>query len=45
MNEPSNFENGQKFLGCPKDGSEGALNHPPYTPRQIRLARMIKYKL
>ena len=32
MNEPSNFESGQKSLGCP---ATSALDHPPYTPRFV----------
>ncbi len=30
MNEPSNFEDGQKGLGCP---GHDRLDHPPYSPR------------
>ena len=35
MNEPSNFASGQVKTGCPTKGLDGALNDPPYTPRDL----------
>lgn len=37
MNEPSNFLDGQAD-GCPKSksGNDGALNDPPYVPRDVQ---------
>ena len=40
MNEPSNFASGQVKTGCPTSGQDGALNAPPYTPRDLPDVRL-----